>query len=80
MTVRDFLLAEFGFRLLLGKQIYFQDLTDLSWDGAQLLLCLLLQGLVQFQRKGNLHPFRFGVFFHMRVTSLYFKGYSLKNQ
>ena len=57
--------------LLLGEQIYFQDLANLGRNGAQLFLCLLLQGLVQFQRKGNLHLFRFGVFFHKLVTSLY---------
>ncbi len=57
--------------LLLGEQIYFQDLTDLGRNGAQLFLCLSLQGLVQFQWKGNLYPFRFGVVFHKLVTSLH---------
>ena len=71
MAVRDFLFAESGSMLFLGEQIYFQDLTDLGRNGAQLFLCLLLQGLVQFQWKGNLHPFCFGVFFHKLVTPLY---------
>ena len=72
----------FGFGLvpLLGTKICFQNLTDLGWDGAQFFLCLLLQGLVQFQWKCDLHPFCFGVFFHQRVTPLHFKGYSLKSQ
>ena len=71
MAVRDFLFAESGSMLFLGEQIYLQDLTDLGRNGAQLFLCLLLQGLVQFQRKCNLHPFCFGVFFHKLVTFLY---------
>ena len=56
---------------LLGAQIGFQNLPDLSRNGSQLLLCLLLQGLVQFQWKCDLYPFCFGVFFHKRVTPLY---------